>query len=91
MSDHAFSATIRGKIIIPESVTIIGNGAFLGCTELMSITIPASVTSIGYSAFMFSGLTDIYFTGTEEEWDAIAGLNYVAIPEIATIHYNYQP
>ncbi len=33
------------------SVTSIGNGAFVNCTSLISITIPNSVTSIGYSAF----------------------------------------
>ena len=37
--------------IIPESVTSIGNYAFSGCYDLISITIPNSVTSIGNSAF----------------------------------------
>ena len=36
--------------IIPNSVTSIDNGAFLGCS-LNSITIPNSVTSIGHTAF----------------------------------------
>ena len=36
---------------IPESVTIIGGGAFQYCTQLKSITIPESVTTIGGGAF----------------------------------------
>ena len=39
------------SIIIPDDVTIIGDGAFSGCTGLTSITMPNSVTSIGGLAF----------------------------------------
>ncbi len=39
------------KIVIPDSVTSIGNYAFYNCTSLTSITIPDSVTYIGYYAF----------------------------------------
>jgi len=39
------------KVVIPDSVSHIGNSAFLGCTRLTGIAIPNSVTSIGYSAF----------------------------------------
>jgi serine/threonine protein kinase len=39
------------KIIIPDSVTSIGDSAFMWCKSLHSVTIPDSVTSIGDSAF----------------------------------------
>lgn len=39
------------KIIIPNSVTSIGDHTFAGCTNLTSVTIPDSVTSIGTFAF----------------------------------------
>ena len=39
------------SIVIPNSVTNIGEGAFCGCSGITSITIPESVTSVGTTAF----------------------------------------
>ena len=47
-------------LVIPNSVTEIGDYAFCGCSGLTSVTIPNSVTSIGNSAFAdCSGLTSV--------------------------------
>lgn len=46
-----YGCTGLTSIIIPDSVTSIGDSAFSGCTGLTSITIPNSVTSIGKNAF----------------------------------------
>ena len=42
----------KTSITIPDSVTMIGWGAFAGCTGLTSVTIPDSVTKIGRYAFL---------------------------------------
>ena len=48
------------SVVIPNTVTSIGNSAFSGCQGLTSITIPNSVTSIGEGAFLSCrGLTSI--------------------------------
>ena len=63
------SGKYSGKVIIPESVeyngstysvTSIGDGAFMYCSGLTSVTIPNGVTSIGDRAFYYcSGLTSV--------------------------------
>ncbi len=47
-------------LIIPNSVTSIGDCAFSGCSKLTNLTIGNGVTSIGHFAFYYcSGLTSI--------------------------------
>ena len=68
-ADIEISETYKG---LP--VTAIGDNAFsdiLG-KQIRSIKIPETVTSIGDSAFgECYGLTNIYYCGTEAEWNAI--------------------
>lgn len=124
-------------IVIPRSVTKIGNEMFSGCQclrsirlhdnitsigseafreniNLISIDIPDSVDSIGKNAFYCSGLetvylgvginsiaqgafynctnlTDVYFGGSEDEWNSISIADKNESLKNATIHYNYKP
>ena len=60
------------EIIIEDGVTDIGTYAFYECTSLEIITIPDSVTYIGSSAFYgCTNLSDVYYGGTETQWNAI--------------------
>ena len=55
-----YSNTSVTSVIIPDSVTMIGDGAFAYCSELTSVIIPKSVTSIGDQAFAeCTGLTSV--------------------------------
>src|SRR5215472_17069302 len=50
---QAFQSTGVTSVIIPNSVTSIGDYAFRYCSGLTNVTIPDSVTSIGQTAFAF--------------------------------------
>ncbi len=75
---------------IPDGVISIEGGAFFEQYQLMSVTISDSVTTIGEYAFAdcFS-LTDVYYTGTEEEWNDIDIHDWNEYLLEANIHYNY--
>ncbi|MBO5559545.1 leucine-rich repeat protein [Ruminococcus sp.] len=49
----------KASVSIPESVTSIGQSAFLGCEKLTSVTIPNSVKSIGRGAFWNCFFTNV--------------------------------
>jgi hypothetical protein len=66
---------------IPNTVTYIGREAFSNSVKtLKSIRIPDSVTAMGDYPFPTS-LTDIYYSGTQEQWNSIDLLNDYRGPE----------
>lgn len=67
-----YSCKSLTNVTIPKSVTRIGNSAFMYCTGLTIITIPNSVTSIGYEAFDYCGKIEIYYDGTQKQWESIS-------------------
>ena len=78
-----------GNFVIPNGVTKIDSLAFGVCKSLSSVTIPVSVTQIEYWAFPnCNSLTDVYYSGTEEEWNAIVISEGNECLTNATIHYN---
>lgn len=73
---------------IPETVTTIGEYAFYDCEKLTNVKLSNKITTIEDNVFSRSNIKDIYYTGTEEEWNAISKSSYSDLGEI-TIHYNY--
>ncbi len=83
------------SFVVPDGVTSI-DGAFAFCTSLKEITIPDSETYMNYFTFAeCHELKDIYYGGTESQWEEIMGEYYPdGIPAFddyiyqATVHYN---
>lgn len=94
---HLFSDdnTEITNVVIPYSVTSIGNYAFSGCSCLTSVTIPNSVTSIGSMAFNgCHGLTSVTIGNSvtsigEGAFRSCSGLTSVTIPNSVTTIGSY--
>lgn len=59
------------SITLPEGLTEINNNAFGNCQNLTDVTIPKSVTEINNVFNPCYRLENVYYAGTEEEWNAI--------------------
>ena len=61
--------------VYSEGTTVLGYRTFDGCSKLKTVTIPSSVISLGKQDSPFTNankLQDIYYGGTEENWNRIA-------------------
>ncbi len=83
------NSTIK-EVVIPDTVTTIGEYAFYSCYSLTSVVIPDSVTSIGDYAFSHcSGLTSVVIPDSvtsigDYVFSHCSGLTSVVIPDSVT-------
>ena len=86
------NCSLLARVEIPQGAERIEQYGFASCSGLTEVVIPDSVTSIETAAFSACPLTDIYFTGTEAQWNSIRKIgDTAAAVSKATIHYNYVP
>ena len=88
-----YSCTNLTSASLGDGVTYIGGTMFMHCNRLTTVIIPKSVTYIDEMAFYYcSSLSDIYFTGSEVEWDNITkGQDWDKYAGAYTVHFNYVP
>lgn len=85
--EYMSGSDYKGEIIIPNSITSIGEEAFRGCSGITSITIPDSVTRIGKGAFnRCSGIKSITIPDSVKSIGGYAffrctGLSSIEIPD----------
>ncbi|MBQ7715544.1 MAG: leucine-rich repeat protein, partial [Clostridia bacterium] len=88
IGDYVFDGcTGLKKVSIPDSVTSIGYSAFDGCTSLEKVYLPATVDDVPYALLdgdYLQSLTDLYFGGTEEDWNDLVWWDNIH----ATVHFN---
>jgi len=85
-------------VVVPEGVTQLGENwnldscVFSNCWRLVDITLPASLKKIATGSFenctaltWNTGLTEIYFYGTKEQWLAVEKPDYAADPLMADV------
>jgi len=88
-SDKIENVTIP-KNIMGITVSRIEKYSFGYSSTLKSVVIPTTITVIeNCNFFNCSELTDIYYEGTEEQWNDIDVWNENDMLETVNIHYNY--
>ena len=72
MGDGVFWGTDLTDVTIPQKMNVIGDGVFRGAYNLERIVIHDGVTKIGDNVFgECKYLSEVCFTGTKAQWDAI--------------------
>ena len=67
------NCTALQTVVLPAAMTEVPRGLLRGCTGLRRVTVQGAVTAVGDGAFSgCDALTDVYFTGTRPQWDAVA-------------------
>lgn len=74
-------------VTLPENISYVYSSAFKGCASLTTIVFRSAA---GFSHYCFEGcdnLTDIYYGGSEEEWDDCCNSDF--IHSSVKVHYAY--
>ena len=71
-----------------EGVEVMRDRIFHGNKYMTKVYLPSTLTDIGYYSFYNTAIKDVYFGGSEDEWNALKNLDECKLPETAKIHFN---
>lgn len=60
-----------GEIDLPQGLRELGPECFRGCRALKRVSVPASASKIQRDAFRDCPITDVYYSGTQSQWEAL--------------------
>ena len=77
IADNAFNArsntTSLKKVVLPEGLKRIGEGAFEGCSVLSDVNIPSTVEIVGEEAFLYTAIKSNYLDNWLISYDGLSG------------------
>jgi hypothetical protein len=80
------------EVRFSNGIAEIGADAFSGCTNLQTVYLPWSVMKIGEKAFHDCNmLYDVYYSGSENDWNAMEVEGYNDILAAANVHFGKNP
>ncbi|MBR5428153.1 MAG: leucine-rich repeat protein [Clostridia bacterium] len=93
ITEYAFSdCTLLESVTIPGELSVVNTCAFYGCSSLKYVCIYPGVAQIERNAFYnCTGLTDVYYFGSEEQWNAITIAAGNGALGSAEKHFNADP
>ncbi len=78
------------EVVLSDKITQLGEGAFAGCWALRSVHIPNSVKKIDeYAFYECESLTDIYYDGTEYDWDRLKSEKRTGNEVLQSVNVHY--
>ena len=82
----AFTNCAFTEITLPTNLETLSLEAFNNCKQLTTVAISAGIKTIGRSAFSRTQLSDVWFSGTIDEWNRINMDSWNGVLTHATIH-----
>lgn len=89
IEDYAFqSCSSLQSVVLPKSCLEMDGFVFEFCNVLERVTIPKTVARISVDAFRNSPIKEVFFDGTESEWNSFIERNGNIFSTKVTMHYN---
>lgn len=64
LGDQVFQASALENVVLPDGLTIIGNGNFYGCTNLVSVTFGEGLSTMGIETFKDSNVQYVHLSAS---------------------------